>query len=1619
MSLQADQHKSELIEQVASTVRGRISGDRAERAETFVRLFYRNVPPRDIISGEPEDLYGAALGLWQFGEQRLPGQPKLRVFNPSYDEHGWHTRHTVVEVVNDDMPFLVDSISHALLERGLTVHLVIHPIVAAERDADGNLVALRDPHDAANGTISESFMHVEVDEQTSAKDLEAIADELRRVLADVRVAVEDWATMRTRVSDTIGALKGRTLPLPTEDVDEVVAFLRWLDDNHFTYLGYREYGFLEHEGQTDLKILPDRGLGILRKPEVSVFEGMRQFAALPPDIQQFMRQPQLLMVTKGNMRSTVHRTTHLDVVIVKSFDDAGEVSGETMFVGLFTSQAYFTSAREIPFLRQKVARAMSRAGFDQRGHDGKTLTHILNTYPRDELFQIDDDELVDNAVGVLQLQERPRTALFVRKDPYQRFVSCMVYIPRDRFSTEMRRKIQDILERSYNGKLLSFRTELTDGVHGRVHYIIETPQGELPDIRAEEVEEQLVEASRGWPDRLRDALIDAKGEERGLTLFHRYGEAFSTAYCEENLPGAAISDVDRLEEVVASGRIGLNLYRAVASLEDRVRFKLYHAGGPVFLSDVLPMLERMGFKVLSEHPYEVQLQDMKGQSIWIHDFGMASRDGRAIDLGGVKELFQDAFERVWTGEMESDGFNHLVQGAGLSWRQVVILRTYGKYLRQARFAFSQDSLEATLATYPDIARQIVRLFEARFDPGLARDRATAAGGIVVELEHALDAVENLDEDRILRRFINLVVATLRTNYYQKGADGLPKPYLSIKLDSHKIDELPLPRPLVEIFVYSPWTEAVHLRGGKVARGGIRWSDRREDFRTEILGLMKAQMVKNTVIVPVGSKGGFVVKRPPREGGREALLNEGIECYRTLMRGMLDVTDNLSGATIVPPQEVVRTDGDDPYLVVAADKGTAAFSDIANAVSQDYGFWLDDAFASGGSVGYDHKKMGITARGAWESVKRHFRELGTDIQTEPFTVVGVGDMSGDVFGNGMLLSRKIRLLAAFNHLHIFLDPDPDPETSFQERERLFGLGRGSWDIYDKSLISPGGGVYDRKAKSIALSAEVRALFGIVKELVTPNELIHALLQAQCDLLWLGGIGTYVKGQGESHAEVGDKANDPLRVNGQDIRARVIGEGANLGLTQRGRIEYARAGGDGSGGRLNTDFIDNSAGVDCSDHEVNIKILLGKVVAAGDMTVKQRNRLLEEMTDEVGMLVLQDNYLQSQAISMTLAEGFASLEEQTRFMKALEKAGKLDRAIEVLPHDEELIDRQGRKEGLNRPELCVIFSYAKITLYDALLDSDLPDDAALEQDLVLYFPKPLQSRFAQPISEHTLRREIIATTITNSMINRTGPTFAWEMMDKTGMGPSDVARAYIIVRDSFALGPLWQAIEALDNKVEARIQIDMLRMIRRLIDRETAWVLQHHGQDLEIGSLTERFRPGVEAVVANLDQLLYDEAREVLTERAAAMIEAGVPEDVAWRVSTLNVVGASLDLIRISEGREVGIAEVASVYFGLGHRLGIAWLRDQAARMPDGSHWQKQAVAATIDDLNALQAELARRVLDGATSPVTADALIGAWIDRRRQPVERIDQLMAELRALTAMDVSMLAVASRRLRSLVSG
>jgi glutamate dehydrogenase len=1235
------------------------------------------------------------------------------------------------------------------------------------------------------------------------------------------------------------------------------------------------------------------------------------------------------------------------------------------------------------------------------------------------LFQITEDELLETAMGILHLQERQRIALFVRRDPFERFVSCLVFVPRDRYDTVLRLKLQDLIAEAYAGSIAAFTTQLSEEALARLHAIVKTTRGKVPSVDLAALEQKLIEAGRSWGDRLEEALIADRGEEQGLSLLRRYAQAFPVSYQANFDAPTAVFDIACIEETLSGGALAMNLYRPAEAAKDAMNFKIYVTGKPVPLSDVLPMLENMGLKVMSEIPYHIAPAGAAAP-VWMHDFAMRTEGGASVDPSAVRDAFHDAFAKVWRREVDDDGFNKLVLRAGLRAREVQVLRAYSKYLRQVRIPFSQEYMEQTLADNPAITRRLADLFLARFadekpSGKSSGDHETRARTLAGEIEAALEAVSNLDEDRIIRRFLNCIEATLRTNFLQRTADGAAKPYLSFKFDSHALDELPRPRPFREIFVYSPRVEGVHLRFGMVARGGLRWSDRREDFRTEVLGLVKAQQVKNAVIVPVGSKGGFVVKHPPpAEAGREAFQEEGIACYTLFVSGLLDITDNLKGGAVVTPPNVIRRDGDDPYLVVAADKGTATFSDIANGISQGYGFWLDDAFASGGSAGYDHKKMGITARGAWESVKRHFRELGKDIQNEDFTVIGCGDMAGDVFGNGMLLSPHIKLIGAFNHMHIFVDPDPDPKKSLAERRRLFDLPRSAWSDYDAKLIAKGGGVFERKAKSIKLTPEMKKLFGLDKDQVPPSDLIKAMLSAEMELLWFGGIGTYVKASDESHADVGDRANEALRVDAPDLRCKVIGEGANLAVSQRGRIEFAL-----HGGHLNTDSIDNSAGVDCSDHEVNIKILLGEVEAAGDMTRKQRDKLLVRMTDEVADLVLRDNYLQTQAITVTVTLGAHLLDRTARFMRTLEKAGRLDRAIEYLPDEETIVERMAKKIGFTRPEVAVLLSYAKITLYEELLSSDLPDDPYMARDLLRYFPQPLREHHGEQIRRHRLRREIIATVVTNDIVNRVGITFVHECREKTGMAAADVARAYTIGREILTMRDLFLAVEGLDTQVPAALQTVLLTECGRLIERTAVWFLRHGPHPLNIEATIGAYAEGVGQLAAELPALLADTDRQYLEERVGDFTRQGAPPALARRAAGLALLVPACDIVRIAGVTGLPVLDVGRAYFAIGARFGFDWLRRAAAHLPSDSAWDKLAVTAIVDDLYGHQSELTARVVNGMDGADAANGMIDRWAEARRPLVARTEQLLTELQTLGAPDLAMLAVANRQLRSMVAG
>jgi glutamate dehydrogenase len=1599
MAVKPEEAKAALVETALAHVRERLSEPQCSDIADFVRAYYAEAAPEDLAG---LDLYGAALSHWHLLQRRRPGEAKVHVYTPRLEDHSWQSTHSVVEIVTDDMPFLVDSVEMALTRRGTAIHLHIHPVVAVRRDADGRLLELVPA--PAEGAPAEALLHVQIDRQGEQVLLDQLAEELHRVLADVRAAIDDWQAMRSRARELGAEFDERPPPVAVDEIAGAKALLDWMDDDHFTFLGYREYELLTQDGEDVLASVFGSGLGILRETERQPVS--HSFAELPPEVRRRAREPSLLNLTKANSRATVHRPAYLDYVGVKRFDDAGAVRGERRFLGLYTHTAYSASPWEIPVLRRKVQSVVDRSALAPGSHDHKALVEILETYPRDELFQITEDELYEIALSVLHLGERRRVRLFVRRDAFGRFFSSLVYLPLEHFNTPVRRRVEQILRDAFGGNEVDFSARVTESVLARLHLVVHTDPRPALDYDVAAIEARLAEATRTWGDDLHDALVAQLGEEHAATLFPRYADAFPAAYREDFDARAAVADIRRIERLDPEGDLDLSLYLPLESSAGHLAFKLLRSGQPILLSQVLPLLEDMGVQVTDERPYEVTPPDRP--PVWIYDFGLEYAEDAELQADRVRQIFQDAFGRVWRGAVESDGFNRLVLGAQLTWREITLLRAIAKYLRQAGSTFSQAYMEEALAGNAGLARLFVELFRLRFDAPATEDREARVHERVRDLEARLDAVTSLDEDRILRAFLSVILAMLRTNYFQSGPDGEPKPYLSFKLDPAKIPDLPAPRPMFEVFVYSPRMEGVHLRAGLVARGGIRWSDRREDFRTEVLGLMKAQTVKNAVIVPTGAKGGFVLKRPPTE--REALREEVVDCYRTLIRGLLDLTDTRLGGEVVPPRDIVRYDGDDPYLVVAADKGTATFSDLANALSEEHGFWLGDAFASGGSTGYDHKGMGITASGAWESVRRHFRELGTDLENADFTAVGIGDMSGDVFGNGMLLSRRIKLIGAFDHRHVFLDPDPDPDQSFEERARLFALPASSWADYGEELISRGGGVFPRTAKSIPLSDEARVALAVEAKALTPNELIRALLRAPVDLLWNGGIGTFVKAKAETHAEVGDRASDAIRVDAEELRCRVVGEGGNLGLTQRARIAFALR-----GGRVLMDAIDNSAGVDCSDHEVNIKILLDAIVAEGDLTKKQRNTLLAEMTDEVGELVLRDNYEQTRAISTSVAQAASMVDVHARYIRSLEQSGRLDRALEFLPDDETLTERKAAGQGLTAPEFAILLSYTKIALYEEVLASDLPDDGYLAAELEGYFPTALRQRFRRRLARHPLRREIVASQVTNSLVNRAGTTFAFRLGEETGAAVPDIARGFAVAREVFDLPSVWADTEALDGRVPAQTQLAMLLRARVLLERATRWLLRNRPRPLDTATAISSFRPGAEALAEAAPVLLAAADRDASQRTAEELAGAGVPAALASRVAHLEALVPAFDLVEIGAATGVSFEEAMGVYLAIDDRLELHSLRARIAALPREERWEALARRALGEDLYSEQRALATDVLRESGSG-TGGERVSAWIARNALPVERCMQVLADVKAGTS-DLATLSVAVREIRNLI--
>ncbi|MBH0042269.1 NAD-glutamate dehydrogenase [Pseudoalteromonas sp. SWXJZ10B] len=1593
---------SVILDNVCKLIQKKVRADNVLLVEKFAKALYSNMSKEDLANRNDSDLYGAALSLWNALEKNTTDDAVIRVFNPEVAKDGWQSSHTIVEIITKDMPFLVDSVRMAMTRENIASHLLLHCPLKIKRDENAKISGLSNLKAEQESSSTKTVFFIEIDRQTDSSVIESFKKELESVLVDVSVAVDDWQPIRKKLIAVTKELPKRHHNKTTEEVSETTEFLDWLAKDNFTLMGYREYELSPVQGDYQLKGKMESSLGLMKN---STEEHTRLLSELPEVARQEARSSNLLILTKTNSVSRVHRPAYIDYVGIKRFDDEGNVIGEDRFIGLFSSSFYNNSATDVPVLKSKINRIMEMCDFAKGTHAYKAVLNILETYPRDELVQARESELLEVAMGVLQVQERDMCRLFVRKDAYGRFLSCMVYVPRERYNTALRRETQDILANAFNSDdKVEFTTYFSESTLARTHYTVRVTDNKI-EYNVKDIENNLVEAARTWEDKLQSALLESAGEARGNDLNRKYCNAFARSYKDEVLPSAAVVDIEKLELLSDENKLEMLFYRPQEEANSNiVRLSLFHKDEPIHLSDVMPMLENFGLRVVGETPYSVKTSD--GRINWIMDFSMLIDSKGMADFDKISARFRAALTNVWGNRLENDGFNRLVLMGGLTGREASILRAYAKYMRQIGVTFSQSYIESTFANYPNIAAQIVNLFAKKFSvksPASAKTLEKLSTQIYLELEN----VANLDDDRIIRLYVDMIVATLRTNYFQKDDAGQFKSYVSFKIQPSLIPDVPLPLPAFEIFVYSPRVEGVHLRYGKVARGGLRWSDRREDFRTEVLGLVKAQQVKNTVIVPVGSKGGFVCKQLPSE--REAFIKEGQECYKIFIRGLLDITDNIERGEVVPARDVVRHDEDDAYLVVAADKGTATFSDIANGIANEYNFWLGDAFASGGSVGYDHKKMGITAKGAWESVKRHFREMDIDCQTTDFTVVAIGDMAGDVFGNGMLLSKHIRLQVAFNHMHIFVDPNPDAATSYPERERLFNMPRSSWEDYNKELISAGGGVFSRAAKSITLSPEMKKMLGTKKASMTPNELMKASLMMEFDLLWNGGIGTYIKNSKETDADVGDRANDALRINGRDLGAKIIGEGGNLGATQLGRVEFAA-----KGGRVNTDFIDNVGGVACSDNEVNIKILLNGLVAEGDLTRKQRDELLYSMTDEVSELVLKDCYRQTHTISITQSKGTSTLKEKIRFIHALEKDGKLNRAIEFIPSDEELAERAAAGKDLTRPELSVLVSYAKMVLKESLVSDEITENPYYRQLLVKSFPRPLREKFNDAMNNHPLRKEIIATKLANSIVNDMGLNFMVRMHEETGANEAEIAMCYSIASEIFEMRDTWSSISALDNKIPAAVQTEMLYQLRRTVRRTTRWFLRHRNKSQTIEQGIEFFAPTFKDLSDNLNTYMIEKENDRIVIEANKLIDAGVPADIAKRIVSLSSLFSVMDLAEVANNSGKSISMVSNTYFKLGARMGLHWFLEQITKQPVANHWQALARSSYREELDWQQRTLSEVVLnsfEGDESDV--DSQIDEWMDSQDLLLQRWKQMLAEFKTSQSHDFAKFSVALREL------
>ncbi len=1607
-----------------------ISSDKkAEKYKNFLKTFFENVPDGDTVMMAPESLARTAQTHLQLSEKRdINIAPAILVHTPTLEKNGWNAERTIIDIVNDDMAFLVDSVVAEIIRHKYQIAVFIHPILHVELNSKKKIQIIH-AKEITGKTHAQSHIHIELNRILSTAEARALSENIAKILNDARLANRDWLAMRRKIDVAKEAVATTPAKFGKHAISEYADFLDYLFDNNFTFLGYREYSFSKSKSANDKtfksKVIMGSSLGVLADERAPVY--INEARKSLTETQQNLRiKQEPLTICKVNRHSTVHRRVPIDAIAIKRYDKKGNVVGEILFLGLFTSVTYSRSVTDIPLLRMKVDNVVKRSKFANASHNYKALRHILERYPRDEILQMPEKLLYDHSLSILRLQERPHIALYTRVDPFGRYISALVYVPRDKYETRLRLKLQNILCERLNGICGNFKVLQDDSPLARVIFQIDiNSQKGIPDFNESDLEDELIEAGQSWPDQLKLCITDDINNPHEQSNFIKnYTDAFPTAYHDQYAPAQGRYDMHKIETVIKADNIALELFEDHAAGEKEIRLKLYHAKEPLALSDVLPIMENMGLNVITELPFEVTPAHFD-HTVWIHDFLIEANDPAVFpDVLEIKQAFEDVFAKTWNGQVESDSLNMLSFYCNMPWHDIAILRAYTHYLRQTGVSYSMAYIETAITTYPDIAAKLVEFFKDLFDPSTPKLSDQQKKNRTKAIHKSLNKVDALDHDRIFRQLTALLNATLRTNFYQKNEQGDHKTHLSFKLDSKTIDFLPNPKPYRDIFVYSARVEGVHLRGDKIARGGLRWSDRHEDFRTEVLGLMKAQQVKNAIIVPMGAKGGFVVKKP-FTGDRTAWHGEGVECYKIFIRGLLDITDNRVGDKVVPPLDVLRYDDDDPYFVVAADKGTATFSDIANGLSEDYNFWLGDAFASGGSAGYDHKKMGITARGAWESVKRHFREIGHDTQTQKFDVIGVGDMAGDVFGNGMLLSEHIRLIGAFNHLHIFCDPNPNIAKTFTERQRLFDEVKG-WEHYNKKLLSKGGRIFSRKDKSLELTPEIRACFNITEKNVSPNALMRAMLKAETDLLWFGGIGTYIKATSENNMDVGDKGNDAVRVNATEVQAKVLGEGANLAITQAARIEYAKA-----GGLLNADYIDNAGGVASSDDEVNIKILMGDVMRQTkkkepkyQMNVKKRNKLLASMTEDVSTHVLRGNYQQAQGISLMSMQAPENLSSHSRLIDYLRHKVGMSRTLEQLPFKEEIADRLEKGEGLTRPELSVLQSYAKICYTEDLLNSDIPESKAMEERLFRYFPPKLSKMYPKEILGHRLRREIIATTLAGGIVNRMGPDFVRDRMDRCGASCEEVARAYIIVREAFGLREIWNLIEDLDGNVDAMVQLNALRETARMIERTVTWFLTRYGRKLEITRDIANFEGKIETVKKHLDDVVPKELLDKIKEFTKTGTSNGLPKNLARDISLMPILGSACDIIRISVDHKFDIPETASVYFDLGGHFHLDWMRQKARHLSTDDQWSAQALEGLVDQLYTCQAGLTVQILKDVAKLKKAGikskgSILESWINQRGEQAKLMQPLFDELRKATTLDMSMIIIAEQRLRNLYGG